>query len=188
MAFIKNGVIMKIKLILIGIITLIQCTSGFAMGKSPLTPIESVKNVDLNRYLGKWYEIARLPQIFEKDCVGVTAEYSLRSDGKIIVNNTCRKNSCEAAPKSAPGIARVVDTENHSKLKVSFFWPFEGDYWILDLDPNYQYAVVGSPDRKSFWILSRTPSLSSEFVDRLISQFQDQGFDLSQIVRTQSCE
>ncbi len=179
---------MKITHILIGIIVLLHTSAAFAMGKPSLPPVEVVKNVDLNRYLGKWYEIARLPQIFERDCVGVTAEYSLRSDGKIIVNNTCRKSSCDSPGKSALGVARVVDSQNNSKLKVSFFWPFEGDYWILDLDPKYQYAVVGSPDRKSFWILSRTPTMANEFVDWLIALFQESGFDLSKIIKTQPCE
>ncbi len=180
---------MKLHTLILGTIILLQSTSIWAMGKKEtLPPVESVKSVDLNRYIGKWYEIARLPQFFEKDCVGVTAEYSLRTDGKVDVKNTCRKKSCDAQANSAQGTARVMDSETNSKLKVSFFWPFEGDYWILDLDPNYQYAVVGSPDRKTFWILSRTPTLPKTFVDAIVSQFQKQGFELSQLERTQSCE
>src|SRR4051794_28612420 len=105
--------------------------SLFAMGPhKPLPDLPTYSNVDLNRYLGKWFEIARKPQVFEKDCVGVTAEYDLRSDGRIGVKNSCRKISCGGKLALATGVARVVDSPNNSKLKVSFFWPFEGDYWI----------------------------------------------------------
>lgn len=181
---------MTLQLVALGLITFTLTTStALAAGKKPSPPpLNTAESVDLSRYIGKWYEIARLPQWFEKDCVGVTAEYSLRSDGRVNVINTCRKNSCEGKIKTAHGIARVVDTTTHAKLKVSFFWPFEGDYWILDLEPNYQVAVVGSPDRKTFWILSRTPTLPFLSIQNIIDRFVNEGFDLSGLVKTQSCE
>lgn len=179
---------MKIRMLICAILLTLSTETSWGMAKKQLPPVEAVKNVDLSLYAGKWYEIARLPKIFEKNCVGVTAEYALRSDGRVDVFNTCRKKTCEGRSKRAHGIARVVDTQTRSKLKVSFFWPFEGDYWILDLHPDYRYVAVGSPDRKSFWILSRTPTLPEKVTDSLISHFEARGFDLSQLERTQPCE
>ena len=168
--------------------SLLSTPSSWALGKKPLTPIDTAQRVDLSQYIGKWYEVARLPQSFEDDCVGVTAEYSLRDDGKVEVLNTCHKHSCDAPGRTARGTARVIDHKSCSKLKVSFFWPFEGDYWILELDPAYRYAVVGSPDRKSFWILSRSSKLPSSLVDSIVAHFGEKGFDLSSLIRTQPCE
>ena len=103
--------------------------------------LKVVPHVDLNRYVGQWYEIARLPNRFEEKCAGsVTATYSLLSDGKLKVVNRCRKASGEYT--TASGKAKVVDKTTNAKLKVTFFWPFYGDYWILDLGSNYEYAVV----------------------------------------------
>ena len=178
---------MKFAIFLVTFI-LTYSNSLFAMApQKPLPDLPTHSNVDLNRYLGKWFEIARKPQHFEKDCVGVTAVYELQSDGRIGVKNSCRKMSCEGRMSVANGVARVVDSPNNSKLKVSFFWPFEGDYWILDLDPEYSYAVVGSPDRKSFWILSRSSILPTSWVKSIKSRFESLGFDLSDLVMTHTC-
>lgn len=135
------------------------------------TPPETVESVDLSRYQGLWYEIARYPNGFEdKDayrCVGVTAEYDLNEEGTIAVTNTCRKDSLDGEIDVAEGTARVVGGDG-SKLKVKFAprWvPFAaGDYWILALTENYSAALVGDPDGKYLWILSRTPTLA-ESVD-----------------------
>ncbi len=149
---------------------------------------DTAQKVNLGRYEGKWYEVARLPQSFEKNCVGVTAEYALRPDGKLSVKNTCRKLTCDGRVSQANGVATVVDHHDNSKLKVSFFWPLEGDYWIFEVDPEYRYAVVGSPDKKSFWILSRTPRLSSSIVQSILARFQLKGFDLSNVIFTEACD
>ncbi len=110
-----------------------------------------MSSVDLSRYVGRWYEIAGLPNRFEKKCAdSVTATYALRSDGKIEAVNRCRKSSGEYT--TAKGKAKVVDKQTNAKLKVTFFWPFYGDYGILDLGPNYEYAVVGDPSRDYLWI------------------------------------
>lgn len=157
---------------------LLTTTSVFAAADEQ--PLETVANVDLQRYVGKWHEIARLPQRFEKGCVEVTAEYSLRDDGKIAVVNTCRKD--DGKTKQAKGKAKVVDKTTNAKLKVSFFWPFYGDYWILELGADYEYAVVGAPDREYFWILSRSKAMSKPVIDGILERFKKKGFEFSELI------
>jgi apolipoprotein D and lipocalin family protein len=145
--------------------------------------VEPVAFVDLNRYTGKWYEIARYPNRFQRDCDGnVTASYTLRSDGKIRVVNECRKQ--DGRRKSAVGTARVVDRATNSRLKVTFFWPFSGDYWILALGLEYEYAVVGEPSRKYLWILSRSPQMEERLYQDLQKKIAAQGYDITRLVRT----
>ncbi len=181
------GESMNFFIFLMSALILGQSSNLFAMG-GQRPDLEVVNSVDFNQYVGKWYEIGRLPQSFEKGCVGVTAEYQLRTDNKVNVINTCRKSSCEGRVSTANGLARVVDPKSNAKLKVSFFWPFEGDYWILELDPKYAYAVVGSPDRKSFWILSRNPSLSKSLKEDILARFVSKGFNFETLETTQTCE
>jgi len=147
-------------------------------------PLEVVDSVDLDRYLGRWYEIASYPAWFQKNCTGVTADYSLREDGRIKVVNSCRKGSLEGKFKQSTGRAKVVDGAGNAKLKVSFFGPFWGDYWIIDLDPDYQWAVVGVPNRKYLWILSRTPQMDIEIYEGIISRLRNQGYDPARLNRT----
>jgi apolipoprotein D and lipocalin family protein len=145
--------------------------------------LEVVGAVDLSRYAGRWYEIARLPNRFEKKCAdSVTATYTLRSDGKVDVVNRCRKANGEYT--TAKGKAKIVDKKTNAKLKVTFFWPFYGDYWILDLGPNYEYAVVGAPNRDYLWILSRTPQLDEELYQRLLREMATRGFATDRMIRT----
>ena len=145
--------------------------------------LEVVGAVDLSRYAGRWYEIARLPNRFEKKCAdSVTATYTLRSDGKVDVVNRCRKANGEYT--TARGKARIVDKKTNAKLKVTFFWPFYGDYWILDLGPNYEYAVVGAPNRDYLWILSRTPQLDEQLYQRLLREMATRGFATDRMIRT----
>ena len=138
--------------------------------------LPTVDYVDLDQYLGRWYEIARYPNDFEQGCVGVTANYSLRGDGQIRVVNTCR-NSSGGVKERIEGVARVDDRQTNAKLKVSFFWPFSGPYWIIDLDRDYQYAVVGEPGRRFFWILSRTPTMEDETLDAILAKMPDWSYD-----------
>jgi apolipoprotein D and lipocalin family protein len=150
-----------------------------------LPPLKTVPQVDLNRYLGTWYEIATIPQRFQKGCTAVTATYSLRSDGKIAVVNACRKDSLNGKPKSVTGQAWVVDKTTNAKLKVQFFWPFSGDYWIIELDSlNYQYAVVGHPNRKYLWILCRQPAMAESLYQNLLERIAGHGYNLSLIQKT----
>lgn len=145
--------------------------------------LEVVQSVDLSRYVGRWYEIARLPNSFQKKCADtVTANYTLREDGKIEVINRCRKASGEYT--TAKGNAKVVDKKTNAKLKVTFFWPFYGDYWILDVGPNYEYAVVGEPGRKYLWILSRSPQMDEALVQQLQQKMKAKGFNTEKMIRT----
>ncbi len=144
------------------------------------TPV-TVEQVDLDRYVGGWYEVASFPAWFQRGCTGTTAEYSLRDDGKIRVVNTCFDETLDGRKRVAEGRAKVVEGSNGSKLKVSFFGPFWGDYWVLGLDENYEWAVVGSPDRDYLWILSRTPELPPEVYAEAIGIATEQNFEVSRL-------
>lgn len=139
-------------------------------------PLDVVEKVDLGSYTGRWYEIARYPNSFERGCVGVTADYSLRQDGRINVLNTCREESLDGNVRTIEGVARVVDSSTNAKLAVTFFGPFEGDYWILELGSEYEYAVVGDPSRKFLWILSREPILDGNLYDDIVSRLPEKGY------------
>ena len=149
-----------------------------------LPPLEVVPEVDLERYLGTWYEIASYPQRFQEGCTATTATYTLRSDGEIDVLNKCRKDSLDGPEDVAEGRARVVDTTTNAKLEVSFFGPFWGDYWIIDLGPDYEYAVVGHPSRDYLWILSRTPTLDDDTYDEILSRLAEMGYPLGRLQKT----
>jgi len=148
-------------------------------------PLEVVESVDLDRYLGRWYEIASFPQFFQRGCVASRAEYSRRKDGRIRVLNRCRDGTLDAAWREAEGVAWVVDPEvSSARLVVSFFWPFKGDYWIIDLGADYEYAVVGHPDRTYLWILSRTPTLPDDVYAGILERILAKGYDLTPLTRT----
>lgn len=156
------------------------------MAVAQVKPLQAVPKVDLNRYLGTWYEIATIPQRFQKGCTGVTATYSLRLDGKIDVLNQCYKDSLNGKHKKAHGKAWVVDKETNAKLKVQFFWPFSGAYWVIELDSvGYQYAVVGHPDRKYLWILCRKPQMDEGLYGELLGRLKEvHCYDLSELKKT----
>jgi apolipoprotein D and lipocalin family protein len=158
--------------------------SACAAVPSNMPPLEVVDNVELDRYLGTWYEIASYPAWFAKDCTGTTAEYSLLPDGKIRVVNRCRKGSLDGRPDEAKGKAEIVDTVTNAKLKVWFFWPFKGNYWIIDLDPDYQWAVVGEPKREYLWILSRTPHMDDDLYGEILDRLVVQGYDPVRLNKT----
>ena len=147
-------------------------------------PLEVVHYVDLNRYTGTWYEIARFPHHFQEGCVATIATYTLREDGKISVLNQCREGSLDGKLKSAKGTAWVVDKQTNAKLKVSFFWPFSGHYWVIGLGENYEYAVVGHPDRTYLWILSRSPEMDETLYTRILDRLAAQGYDTGKLIRT----
>lgn len=152
-------------------------------------PLEVVKSVDLEKYSGKWYEIVRFPHSFEKDCYCVTAEYIRTNEDYIKVINSCRKGSIKGKPNKAEGKAFVIENSNNAKLEVQFFWPFRGDYWIIDLADDYSWVVVGHPSREYLWILSRTPKLDNDLTAELIEKIRTKGFDTSKIIFTeQMCE
>jgi len=148
-----------------------------------------VPNVDLNRYQGTWYEIVRLPNRFEEGLTCVSATYTLRPDGTITVKNDGIKEDDRNSKKSIEGKARVPDAADPARLKVTFFWPFSGDYQIMALDTvNYQYALVGNPSRKFLWILAREKTLDENTITQLLDQAKQQGFATENVVRIdQSC-
>ena len=153
---------------------------GLAVSSTQDTP-QTVSYVDLSRYIGLWYEISKIPNSFQKQCAaGTTAEYSLREDGRIQVVNRCYRS--DGSLDEARGIAKIVDAQSQSKLKVSFvrflgsnwFW---GDYWIIELDEDYQWVIIGHPKLKYGWILSRTPEISPDQRDQLNELLKKQGYD-----------
>jgi apolipoprotein D and lipocalin family protein len=142
-------------------------------------PVSAVPAVDLARYVGKWYEIAAFPMFFQRNCVGdTTAEYGLAPDGELSVTNRCRT---EGGFDEAKGSATAVEGSSNARLKVSFFWPFRSDYWVIGLDPDYRWAVVGNPNRRFLWLLSRTPQLPQDLLDAALKAAADQGYDLKQL-------
>lgn len=144
-------------------------------------PLKTVKYVDLKKYVGLWYEVAKIPNSFQDHCIkGTTAKYTLTKDGEIEVVNSCIDEDGEV--DDADGVARIVDKKTNAKLEVSFVsflgWrPFWGDYWVIGLDDNYQWAIVGTPSRKYGWILSRTPKLDEVIMDNIFDILKDQGYD-----------
>jgi apolipoprotein D and lipocalin family protein len=175
---------MKIILILSLFVTGVTFAAG---GKASLPTVESV---DLERYLGKWYEISSFPQKFQKGCTASTAEYSMRKDGDIKVLNRCNLQSPDGKLKVAVGRAWVKNKKTNAKLKVQFFLKrfklpfFSGNYWILDLDENYESVLVGDPSRKYLWILSRRPVLNQDRYDELVMKADSLGFNTDQLIKT----
>lgn len=176
----------QLKLLKVLKTALVSAVVMVPLGVQAATPtVETVPYVDLQRYLGKWYEVASFPQRFQKGCTATTAEYSLRDNGKIKVLNSCHLNTVDGPLKSATGTAHVVDHKTNAKLKVTFFWPFYGDYWILDLGENYEYAMVGDSSRKYLWFLSRTPAVDPLVFEHLKKKAEQLGFDLSKLQITE---
>jgi apolipoprotein D and lipocalin family protein len=146
------------------------------------TPVKVVGYVDLNRYTGTWFEIARFPNSFEKGLKCVTATYSLRTDGRITVLNKGHKVEDPSIIKQSQGIAWIPDKTFPAKLKVRFFWPFSGDYWILALDPSYRFALVGDSSLKYLWVLGRTKTIEDQDYKHLLDIAKENGFDVSKLM------
>lgn len=140
-------------------------------------PLTTAKSVDLDRYLGRWYEIARFDSGFEKGCEGVTADYSRRDDGLIRVLNSCRVGAPNGELKTAEGKAKIVDAATNAKLKVSFFGPFWGDYWILWRAEDYSLALIGEPSGRFLWILARQPEIDAAAREAALQRLQGLGYD-----------
>lgn len=144
--------------------------------------VQPVQGFDLNRYMGKWYEIARLDHPFERGLNQVTAQYELLPDGTVSVTNR-GYSSHDNEWKEATGKAKFVDSENQGYLKVSFFGPFYGSYVIFELDQtDYQYAFVSGPDTDYLWLLSRTPDISKDIVSKFLTVAEAKGFDTSELI------
>jgi len=160
------------------ILLLTNCTSTKEMINN-----KSISNLDINRYLGKWYEIARYPHSFEKGLVGVTATYSLENNGKIKVLNSGYKNTLDGEFSEATGKAKVPNPQEPGHLRVAFFWIFYADYLVMELDTvNYQWAVVGSSSSKYLWILSRTPQMDDKIYADLLNRIEKRGYSLDNLM------
>lgn len=146
--------------------------------------LPTVERVDLDRYLGTWYEIARYPAPFQQGCVATSATYSLRDDSKIRVLNRCLVERFDGALRQAEGRAKIVDETTNAKLKVTFFWPFYGDYWVLGLGPDYGWALVGEPSRKYLWILSRTRQMDPVLYADIVARLPALGYDPERLLVT----
>jgi apolipoprotein D and lipocalin family protein len=174
-------------LTLIMLITSIESIRGLPNQSEPV-PMTTVKSVDLKKYAGTWYEISKIPNRFQRQCTGnTTAEYVIRSDGRIGVTNRCKKQNGDFA--EAKGIAEIADPISKAKLKVSFVhflwrWWFWGDYWIIGLGKAYDYAIVGTPGRKYGWVLSRTPTMDSDQYESVMEELKAQGYNPGDFVKT----
>ena len=143
------------------------------------TTLTTVQSVDLSRYTGTWYEIASYPQFFERGCTNVKATYTAKQ-GYIEVFNQSIKNH---KPNNIKGKAFVVSNTGNAKLKVQFFWPFRGNYWIIGMAEDYSWALVSDPKRSTLWILSRAPKMDGKLYNSLIDKLVLKGFDKEKIVR-----
>lgn len=152
-------------------------------GSAEPPPLSTVASVDLARYLGRWYEIAAFPQKFQKGCTETVATYALRADGDIDVTNEC-VDCVTGKRRVAHGKAWVTDRTTNAKLRVRFFWPFSGKYWIIDLGKEYEYAVVGHPNREYLWILCRKPVMDAKTYDGIIERLKAASYDVTKLVRT----
>ena len=147
--------------------------------------LQTVSNVDINKYAGKWYEIASFPQRFQKGCYCTTAEYSLSPKGYIVVENRCNRGSIKGKQSYIKGKAFVEENSGNSKLKVQFFWPIKAKYWIIDLADDYSYAVVSHPTKKYLWILSRTPKMKDTIYQQILIRLKEKGFEVQKLQLTQ---
>ena len=157
--------------------TLAGCSS-----KPEGPPLETIKTLDVKRYSGLWYEAARLPNRFQKKCESSTAEYTLRDDGKITVKNVCYKAGYRDEITSIEGTAAVADPAEPAKLWVRFFWPFKGAYWVIYLDEDYQWAVVGEAGRNYLWVLTRKADHDQAELERIVKMLPRWGYDPSDLV------
>ena len=146
--------------------------------------LQTVPNVDVQKYAGKWYEIASYPQRFQKGCHCTTAEYTLSEKGYLIVENRCNRDSVEGKQSYIRGKAFIQPNTGNAQLKVQFFFPFRAKYWIIDLADDYSYAVVSHPNMKYLWILSRTPHLNENVYQSILSRLEEKGFDLDKLTKT----
>ena len=174
LTFISLSVKMTRRIVLLLLLGLSAHSAQLAAQSRP--DLQAVPKVDLTRYMGRWFEIAKYPARFERECDrDVTATYTKLENGEIEVYNMCVREN--GRNKISKGKAHVADPSAPAKLKVTFFWPFFGDYWIIDLDPQYRWAVVGEPHRKYLWILSRVPHMDPATLAEIKSHLPQKGYD-----------
>jgi apolipoprotein D and lipocalin family protein len=164
-----------------GLLSLLLITASFATDQTQ-APLTTVAHVDLDRYMGEWYVIARYPDRSEKECESdFSAVYSPLKNGKIRIVESCRKKN--GIMKEENGYAKVTDSKTNAKLNVTSLGPVR-DYWIVDLDPDYRYAVVSEPKREYLWILSRTPQMPPDDYDQVLARIRELGFDSDRLIKS----
>ncbi len=161
-----------------------KLVSGDSLRSRSNKALKTVDEVDLDRYLGKWYEYARYPNAFQKNIVGVIAEYRRRDDGRLDVINMGKVRKLDGKDDRSESIGWVVEGTKNTRWRVQFIWPFSVPYWIIDLDDDYQWAVVGQPSRKYLWVLSRTPQLDDEIFSAICDRLKEQGYDPARLKKT----
>jgi apolipoprotein D and lipocalin family protein len=179
-------VAMALSLLAVSIV--LPVSSSLALASKKLPDMKTVSYVDVDRYLGLWYEIARFPNSFQKGCDSATAEYSLVSEGTIRVFNTCLSSKNDKV-RTADGQAKIADRNSNAKLKVTFLPKWLrflniglANYWIIDLDVDYRWVVVSEPSRKFMWILSREPQMSQDVYEGILKRAQEQDLDVSKLI------
>ena len=146
--------------------------------------LQVVPFVDLSKYLGVWYEIARYPHSFQENCYASQANYTMCEDGYIRVINRCWLGGFDGELNEAEGKAWIVDKTTNAKLKVQFLWPFSGHYWVIILDPEYQYVVVGHPSLEYLWILIRSQKIDPQLYKKLLQKIEQRGYDTTKLITT----
>lgn len=166
------------------IVVMLFALFSFSCTTNP--PLKTVSNVDIHKYMGQWFEIATIPQNFQKGCYCTTAEYTLINNNYVKVINTCKKDSVNGRTSQIEG--KAFTTKDSAKFKVQFFWPLRAKYWIIDLADEYSYAVVGHPNRKYLWILSRSPQMDENIYTGIINRLKTQNYNTQLLVKTnQNC-
>ena len=155
--------------------------SAFSFEKKSL---QVVSNLDLRKFEGVWYEIAHNPWFPENNCFATIAHYKLLKGEEIEVTNICRKHGFEGEISKITGKAWLLDSNIKAKWEVQFIWPFTLDYWVIELEKNYTYAVIGEPDKENFWVLNRQPIMDKNILNQIIEKFKIQGYDLSNLIFT----
>jgi apolipoprotein D and lipocalin family protein len=173
-----RGFLAIFRFLFVSMCALLFCPGCGSVQKPPSV----VGSIDLQRYSGTWYEIARYPNRFEKGCEGVTATYRMVEDGSLEVVNRCRRPESEGSIGEIKGRAKIHDEQSPAKFKVTFFWPFYGHYWIIDLADDYSWAVIGHPRRKYLWILARQAHLEKDVLQKILLRIVDQGYDPERLI------
>jgi apolipoprotein D and lipocalin family protein len=164
-------------------LTLVSAATCVQAQNTKTGELKTVSFVDVKRYGGTWYEIARYANKAQKQCVGnTTATYNFRAGGEVEVVNKCLTK--DGKTEDATGMAKIIDTQTNAKLKGSFAWLSSAPYWVIDLDENYQYAVVGNPDRKYLWILSRTPEINETTYQNILRKVEIAGYNPAKLEKT----
>lgn len=147
------------------------------------SPPEVAADFDVGRYLGQWHEVARFDRFFQRDCWASTVSYARRDDGDIAIVNTCHRDSPDGKLSRVEGRAWVEDPAVPAKLKVRFFWPMSSPYWVLEVAPDYSWALVGNAKKSSCWVLSRTPDVSEALYAQLLEKLKAHGYDVTKLIR-----